>query len=75
MTEQAKKCELIPCPFCGLTDSLRVLDENEINEWEEFLLKNPWYAVLCCSTKEGCGATGGYRETEVEAVVAWNMRR
>ena len=52
--------ELKPCPFCG--GEARTSGErfeNTILSW-----------VFCSS----CGAAGGYRHTEAEAITAWNTR-
>lgn len=52
--------ELLPCPFCGGEA------ETSAERFERTLLS--W--VYC---KE-CGAAGGYRHTEAEAIKAWNTR-
>ena len=46
---------LKPCPFCGGTDLV-------ISACEEFV------AIVCDFRQSGCGASGGYRYTEEEAV-------
>ena len=51
---------LLPCPFCGGEA------ETSAERFERTLLS--W--VYC---KE-CGAAGGYRHTEAEAIEAWNTR-
>lgn len=52
--------ELLPCPFCGgEAKPSGERFENTILSW-----------VYCTS----CGAAGGYRHTEAEAIAAWNSR-
>ena len=53
--------KLLSCPFCGgEAKSSGERFENTILSW-----------VYCAS----CGAAGGYRHTEAEAVEAWNTRQ
>lgn len=71
---------LLPCPYCG-GDCATV-----ISEWQEYLDKwgdefdesglgcSDYRAVVCDVTKGGCGAIGGWREWEKEAIEAWNTR-
>lgn len=59
-----------PCPFCGSTntEALNLLAaEPELAEIG--YTENNWH-VLC----HECGATGGCRRTQEEAIVAWNKR-
>ena len=51
--------ELLPCPFCGGEARLDTSGPRIAGRW-----------VYCC----GCGAVGGLRMTEAEAVAAWNTR-
>ena len=72
---------LEPCPFCG--GEAEIIDEHDeyiakwgepFDEWE-FGTASYWYkAVVCCVDKGGCGAIGGWRKTEAEAIKAWNTR-
>jgi uncharacterized protein (DUF736 family) len=69
--------KLLPCPFCGDDKSIRVwdgasarLDGNTDPSGDQAACR----VVVCDMTSEGCGATGGYRPTEEQAVVAWNTR-
>lgn len=50
--------ELKPCPFCGGTDFTIETRGRSV-------------AVICDFRQEGCGASGGYRDTEEEAVKTW----
>jgi len=56
------------CPHCGNTEALTVKHCDGPGE-------NPDQSrVVCDFTKGGCGASGGVRYTEVEAIEAWNAR-
>ena len=61
------------CPFCGKTESLRLIDSNEF-KCENCKTLMPQYTIICDMTQKGCGAVGGYRDTESDAVEAWNKR-
>ena len=65
--------ELKACPFCGKTEPLIVDTDTNIDELEEGE-GTGFYTVCCNYLTGGCGATGAYRETEQEAIVAWNRR-
>ena len=56
--------KLKPCPFCGST---------AIDIEDKFTFRTFYYAV-CNYNKGGCGATGGTRDNEEEAVEVWNRR-
>ena len=67
---------LKPCPFCGKTEIV-VFDANviaEIDRDSDLWADDPTYAAVCDFNNKGCGASGGYRETESEAIEAWNQR-
>lgn len=79
--------ELKPCPFCGGTSALRVLDQNEadlLGAEDENYSENPYYQVVCCMTENspvpladwqpGCGSAGGFRKTKEQAIATWNRR-
>ena len=69
--------ELKPCPFCGECAHVRIADSNEmegVGPSDEGYTSNPYHAVVCSFTDGGCGASGGYRSTEREAIEAWNRR-
>lgn len=52
--------DLKPCPFCGGEA------KRSIETFERTILS--W--IYCTN----CGAAGGYRPTEAEAIAAWNTR-
>lgn len=56
------------CPFCGSTQ-IEWFDEDCgcCSDVKQF-------ALVCNILKGGCGATGGYRDTEEEAIEVWNQR-
>jgi len=60
--------ELLACPFCGNEKARRLMDSEELN----LLTGN--YTVVCCIFNEGCGASGGYKQSDHEAVEIWNVR-
>lgn len=72
--------KLKPCPSCGF-DKVAVIDDYEecIKRWgyefEEMGFEaTSNKAVNCPFNEGGCGATGGWRRTEAEAIEAWNRR-
>lgn len=75
---------LTPCPFCGKSDTLVIGKASDVfAEPDECGDPLPYmhtesYAVTCDASKPdgpgGCGASGGYKLTEAEAVSAWNAR-
>lgn len=71
-----KSIELKPCPFCGKTDTAKIMTVAEC-----LCLDNPteWnkthYGVVCDNIIGGCGAsTGLYHESPEKAAEAWNIR-
>lgn len=68
-----KKIKIKPCPFCNASETVQCLPESIIsgNADED---TPDYFAVNCNFNLGGCGATGGYRETEEEAIKAWNNR-
>lgn len=57
------KPKLLPCPFCGKSDSVVLLDES-----------GRLHYVCCTGQKGGCGARTTLCEKEITAVVTWNRR-
>ena len=64
--------KLLPCPFCGGKKSLIVACKAVISE--NFDLEDNFFAVCCSARNKGCGATGGYDESEELAIIRWNRR-
>lgn len=52
-----------PCPFCGTDDDL-VIDYTRIDD------ETTWWGVSC----HRCGCEIGCRNSEAEAIAAWNTR-
>ena len=74
---------LKPCPFCGKHNTLTVTTAQELAEQDsnydgEFWEHSDSWAVMCDAHRPGgpggCGASGGFFGTEVEAVATWNRR-
>lgn len=73
---------LKPCPFCELHHSLKLTTAEELaNEGEDD--PEPWthsdsFAVICDASRPngpgGCGASGGFKPTAIEAIETWNRR-
>lgn len=68
--------QLKPCPFCGNSESLTIIDAKEIKT-----CPYPFGYLACCSAKSniseevrGCGAHTGWCNSEKEAVEKWNRR-
>lgn len=72
------------CPFCGKSETLTIGKASDaFSEPDECGDPSPYmhtetYAVVCDASKPdgpgGCGASGGYKLTEDEAIAAWNRR-
>ena len=67
--------ELKPCPFCGNEKLIiTTCEELELCDNLEKCECIPCYTVCCDFHQGGCGAASGYRQTESEAIEAWNRR-
>ena len=71
--------EALPCPFCGKQRTLQVISGQELmDENQEFWQHSDSFGVVCDAStpdgKGGCGAMGGFKPTEEEAITAWNIR-
>ena len=69
----------LPCPFCGKQQTLQVISGQELmGEDQEFWQHSDSFGVVCDASspdgKGGCGAMGGFKPTEDEAIEAWNTR-
>lgn len=68
--------ELKPCPHCEKKDTLELTNCVELEECANFEScdTDPFVCVVCNSNKGGCGATGGYSDSEEGAIEKWNRR-
>lgn len=65
--------KLLPCPFCGKTETPKCVNDFELG----YIPRGDatgYYCVICDHLHGGCGAAGGFRESEDEAIKAWNRR-
>ncbi len=60
---------LKPCPFCGVTEYVRVNIDTELQT-------KTHYNVICDAVEGGCGAQSGYKNafSEEAAIERWNKR-
>ena len=75
---------LLPCPFCGKTESLMFTDAKELEGCKKFEDDScPCYeeepkcfcrAIVCSVSKGGCGASSGYATTVERVLEKWNRR-
>lgn len=70
----------LPCPFCGQTDPLKIITGAELmDDEQEYWTHSESFAVICNAAKPdgpgGCGACGGFGNSEADAVANWNKRR
>lgn len=63
--------ELKPCPFCGKSDSLIVLDYTKI--CFDYTPNRYWVTCNRCGVTRSGGDDGDYF-TKEEAIKAWNTR-
>lgn len=68
--------KLLPCQFCGKTDTLTITNCVEVEECKNFEeCKFGGYKTICCDVnKGGCGAASGYAIDETRMIEKWNMR-
>lgn len=64
---------LKPCPFCGRMADVTVMSRTR-RELYLGTYHTQWY-VMCDDAFDGCGAESGYKQTEAEAIDAWNRRK
>ena len=57
-----------PCPFCGETESVRLMNRVGKDGWRDR------FYVLCEYDNGGCGAQSGWYHSVIEAVESWNQR-
>ncbi len=59
---------LLPCPHCGRFDTpkLEVFTRQYADSGQ--------FQVVCRFNQGGCGAAGGVRKSEAEAIAVWNRR-
>jgi len=69
--------ELKPCPMCGKSVA-KVTTSSDMFPEQEDEGNSESYAVVCDAHMPngpgGCGASGGFAQTEGEAIAAWNRR-
>lgn len=73
---EKSKIDLLPCPFCGKTDTAKITTVAECEcmdnptEWDK-----THYGAVCSFVVGGCGASTGWdHESPEEAAKAWNTR-
>jgi hypothetical protein len=79
MTEDPKPA-LLPCPFCGKHHTLKLTTFTELEDPDGDLgLEDSGFLCVVCDASApkgpgGCGACGGFFDTESKAIAAWNAR-
>jgi len=58
------------CPFCGRENPK--LAEEQLRSSHSRMIHQ--YQVICSMHDGGCGASGGWRETAIEATGIWQQR-
>lgn len=74
---EKSKIDLLPCPFCGKSDTVKIMTAAEClclddpTEWDK-----THYVVACDKAiEDGCGASTGFdHESPEKAAEAWNTR-
>lgn len=69
---------LAACPFCGCTATARIVWASELHDEDDGPYPHTDMVQVCCSMESGgpggCGSSGGFRNTEAEAIEVWNLR-
>lgn len=69
---------LLPCPFCKHETAPIVTTADDLWPDHEDEGNAPSFAVMCNAERPdgpgGCGASGGFRPSEAEAIATWNRR-
>jgi hypothetical protein len=71
--------EMLPCPFCGNTESIELTDSKYFYQDDEDIE----YEIICSAErnvvenicKDGCGASSGFSPTQFGAIEKWNTRK
>lgn len=66
-SDTALPVELLPCPHCGAKPYPHVQNSSSHVEGDP----SRWLQIVWC---HDCGAVGPHRNTEAEAITAWNTR-
>lgn len=61
------KDDLLPCPFCGKSEPVR-LESYRDEEHKDY------FYIVCSVIKGGCGGMSGYFKTRLTAYKKWNSR-
>lgn len=69
VTTDAAIIALLPCPFCGQTEFLEVLEDG-------YDSGNAKYHVVCVAriAPSGCGSSGSHSMKLEDAISSWNRR-
>jgi hypothetical protein len=70
--------DLLPCPFCGSSQFLEIIDASYNNHTPDCdcaeRMRGLSCAVTCNFKIGGCGASGGYENQVADAKARWNIR-
>ncbi|NBV22242.1 MAG: hypothetical protein EB141_04955 [Verrucomicrobia bacterium] len=65
--------KLLPCPFCGVSDSVveafESRDEESDSDWSQKWLGDVWFRVACMN----CGAEGPAHQKMKTAISVWGV--
>lgn len=70
MTEKLKSCPYCKKEVANITNCIELEDCANFEECGN----SGWVCVVCNANKGGCGATGGYADSEEKAILKWNTR-